>query len=296
MMGIEYFKAAPTEYARLTVNGKVKRKGVGISALYIPFRTTIELMSATQCDQAFTFKEKSNDNQELSFQGTILYTIQDYETTLKSYNFAVQPRSKTYLSEGPEKLAQHILQIVKANTQKIIQTTNLEKLVVMNEELARSVQDQMKTGKDLETLGISLQHIFFSYINPKPEIAKALESTYRETLLQQEDKAIHQRRELAVDNNRVIREKEVQTDIEIEMKRKELVEQEGKNILQRAEYNAQAATKEFSVFGKMDPATITAHGFYLLGKNAERIENLSVTPEIVAALLQGKRSGGDLDV
>jgi hypothetical protein len=50
MLGIEYFKAEPTEYARITVNGRVRREGTGISGLIIPALTSVELVSTATCE------------------------------------------------------------------------------------------------------------------------------------------------------------------------------------------------------------------------------------------------------
>ena len=69
MLGIEYFKAEPTEYARIRVGRKIRKEGAGISGYYLPFRTTIEMVSVATGDQPFYFTEFSTDNQEVNIQG-----------------------------------------------------------------------------------------------------------------------------------------------------------------------------------------------------------------------------------
>ena len=55
MMGISYFKAEPTEYARFSVKGKTKKEGTGISGFFMPYKTSIELIGTTTIDQSFAF-------------------------------------------------------------------------------------------------------------------------------------------------------------------------------------------------------------------------------------------------
>ena len=56
MLGIQYFKAEPTEFARMRIGGKVNKEGEGISGFYMPFRTTIEMVSLTTNDQPFALQ------------------------------------------------------------------------------------------------------------------------------------------------------------------------------------------------------------------------------------------------
>ena len=96
MIEIKYFKAEPTEFARMSVSGNVKKKGEGISGFYLPFQTTIEMVPVTASDQPFAFKEFSNDSQEVTLQGGFVYRIADPEAAMAKYNFSVDPKTKKY--------------------------------------------------------------------------------------------------------------------------------------------------------------------------------------------------------
>ena len=284
-----YFKAEPTEFVRMSAGGKVKKQGKGITAVYMPFRTTIELVSVATRDQPFGFNEVSSDKQDISLQGGIVYQVTNPEVAMNKYNFSVDPKSKMYLNEEGSKLPDHMIQLVQTGAKRIVQATALEQLLVMSEELAQQVLEGMKNTK--EEYGIDVGMLYFSSIRPKPEIAKALEAQYRESLLQTADEAIYARRAIAVEKERAIQENELKTRIDLEEKRKEFVDLEGENKLKTADFNAQAAQKELTAYQTAEPATLASLALYELGKNAERIENLTITPDLMATLMTAVRKG-----
>jgi len=288
MLGIGYFKSEPTEFVRMNVNGKIKKEGPGISGLYLPFRTGFELVSLTAMDQGINFTEVSTDNQEISLNGGFVYKVKEPELVLGRYNFSIDPENKQYKTEDFMNLPQHILQLVRAETRKIVQSTNIERLLVMSDELSETVSEGLKNSDNLVKYGISLEMLYFSTINPKPEISRALEANFRESLLKNADVAIYDRRAKAVEQERAIQENEMKTLIDIEKKKEELVALEGKNTLAKAEYKAQAIEKEMKAFGSVDPALLTANALYQMGINADKIENISITPELIGDLLKRK--------
>jgi hypothetical protein len=290
MLGIKFFKAEPTEFARMRVGDKVSKEGVGISGFYLPFRTTIEMVPVTTGDQPFVFQEVSEDDQEVNLQGGFIYRVSDPKATIGRYNFSIDPRTKKYQSEDSRKLPEHILQIVRGEARKIVQKTKLENLLVMGDELAKNVGDVLGENGIASDMGVDFQTLYFESIRPKPEIAKALEANYRESLLQRADEAIYARRAQAVEKERVIQENEMKTQIEMEEKRKQLVELEGANTIQEAEYKAQATKKELEAYENVGPEMVRAQALLRLGENASRIENLTITPDLLSGIMDKVRA------
>ena len=286
MLGIEYFKAEPTEYARIRVGKRIKKEGAGISGYYLPFRTTIEMASVATGDQPFYFTEFSTDNQEVNIQGGFIYKALDPKRVMEEYNFSIDPQTKEYLADGFQKLPDYILQIIKGKTRNIVQGASLKDILVMGDSLAEQLMELL-AAEDLHArMGVELKNIYITSIRPTPEIAKALEAEYREQLLQKADEAIYARRAQAVENERVIQQNELKTKIELEEKKKELVDLEGKNILQKAEYRARAKERELKAFEQVGADMVTAQALLALGENAQKIGNLTITPELLAGILK----------
>lgn len=285
MFGIKYFKAEPTEFVRIRVRGKVRKEGEGITAFYMPFRTTIEMVSVATHDHPFYITEFSKDNQEVSLQGGFIYRILDPKKIIEVYNFSIDPVTKAYMTEDDNKLPDNILQLTRGRIRNVVQNTPLERLLLMGDELAHDVTEKLRGEAIVDEMGIDFRTIYFGSILPTPEIAKALEAKYRESLLMRADEAIYERRAQAVEKERAIQENEMKTKIELEVKRKELVELKGKNTLQEAEYMTKAKKKELEIMGEAGADIITAQALLKLGENASKIGNLTITSEILAKIL-----------
>ncbi len=285
MLGLDYFRAEPTEYARMTVGGKVKREGKGVAGFYLPFRTSIEVVLTTTQDQPFTFQEVSSDQQEVALQGGIVYRVTDPPLLLGRYNFSVEPREKEHLTDDPQKLAEYLAQRAKVGARKVVEGTKLENVLRMGDQLSHDVTDTLRSDAVLREIGLTVEGIYFTSLKPKPEIARGLEATYREELLQKADEAGYKRRAAAVEKERAIRQNEVDTLIEVEKKRKELVDLEGANVAKQAEFKADAERLLLKVYESMDPQAVLAHAMLQLGKNAGQIGTLTITPDILSGLL-----------
>src|SRR3989338_11260781 len=275
MLGLKYFKAEPTEFARMRVKGKLKKEGEGISGFYLPFRTTIEMVSVGVNDQPFAFQEVSQDNQEVALQGGFVYRISDPKVAMRVYNFSIDPHTKQYQSDDGSKLPAHVLQLVRGETRKLIQGANLEGILRMGDELSEKITGAL-SKRDLRAVsGVEFRTLYFESIRPKPEIAKALEATYRESLLQKADEAVYGRRALAVEKERTIQQNEMRTRVELEET----------NTIALAGFKAEAIQKEMAAYNGIEANKIVAQALLSMGQNAAKIGNLTITPDLLAGIM-----------
>ncbi|MBN2051886.1 SPFH domain-containing protein [Candidatus Woesearchaeota archaeon] len=287
MLGISYFKAEPTEYARISVNGKTKKEGKGISKIiWQPYRTSIELVPLSAIEKPFAFNELSEDNQPMSLQGGLIYTVNDAQKVLEKFNFSVDARTKSYLTEDPVKLPDQITRLAHTKARNVVQNTKLERLLRMGDALAHELTGYMKSGSELEDIGVNVEMVYISYIKPTSEIAKAIEAPFRESLLKEADKAIYDRRANAVEQERAIKNNELQTEIMLEQRRKDLLEEKEKNVLKEAEFKAKAEQMSIQVYSSMPPELLVGLGLLKIGEKAQQIGNLTITPELIGSIMQ----------
>jgi hypothetical protein len=76
----------------------------------------------------------------------------------------------------------------------------------------------------MNSLGVSIMSVSVIAVKPTPEMSKALETTTREALQQEADAAIYERRNFAVEQERKIRESELNTEIAVQEKEKQIAE------------------------------------------------------------------------
>lgn len=73
-------------------------------------------------------------------------------------------------------------------------------------------------------MGIAPLDISISAIQPTPETSRALEAEARESILKEADDAIYSRRKSAVEQERMIKEAELQTELSVQQKEQEIEE------------------------------------------------------------------------
>jgi regulator of protease activity HflC (stomatin/prohibitin superfamily) len=235
------------------------------------------------------FNEFTKNNQAVTLQGHFTYRIADPRKMATILDFRIHLRTGRYLSEDPEKLEMRIKNVVQMQTRSEIEKMGLEEALASSKTLAQTVMTSVDDSTIITEMGIDLLSITFLSIRPTPEIARALEAEYRENLQMKADKAIYERRAAAVEQESKIKENELNTQIALEKKRKELIALEGENILKEAEFQAKANELELAAYKKYPPKVLLALAMKELGVNADKIGNLTITPEILAALLDDKK-------
>jgi hypothetical protein len=302
MLNIGYFKAQPNEYIFKYVSGKVTQEGQGLAFFYWKHNTQVVAVPTSSVDANLMFNEVTRNFQAVTIQGQLTYRIHDAKRAAELLNFTMDPVGRKYVSNDPDRLAQRISNVIQMETRTEIQGRSLEEVLSQFEIIAATVQSRIKNSLLLDPLGAELLNVYFVAAKPTPEVAKALEADYRETLLRKADMAISARRAAAVEEERKIKENELNTEIALEEQRRRLIDLQGENGLREAEsrgkaleeaarYQARAKQLELDVYSAIDARKVVALAMSDLGQNAARIGNLTITSEILAALLN--RQGTD---
>lgn len=301
MFNIGYFKGQSTEYIMKYVSGRIGKEGMGLSFYYLKYRTQIVAVSTSSTDANFVFNELTRNFQAVTIQGQFTYRIPDAKAATSLLNFTINPVSHAYLSNDPERLPQRIINIIQTQTHSEIQKRSLEETLGQSETIAASILKSVYDGKLLASMGVDLLSVHFLSVRPTPEVAKALEAGYREALLKKADEAIYARRAAAVEEERKIKENELNTQTTLEEQRRQLISLQGENARQEAEhrgkaleleaeYSSKVLKNELAIYASLDPRSLLALGFKELGQNASRIGNLTITSEILSALLNAQSS------
>lgn len=296
MFDIGYFKAQPTQYVLKFASGKIVREGAGLTFFYLRHNTQIAAVPISSIDTHFVFNETTSNFQAVTVQGQFTYRIVDPRRAAQLLNFTIDPRTRLYVAEDPDRLPQRITNVIQMETRGEIQQRSLEQTLVQYEAIAAAVTHRITQGALLAPMGVELLSVYFVAVKPTPEVAKALEATYRETLLRKADEAIYARRAAAVEEERKIKENELNTDITLEEQRRQFIDLQGSNAQQEAEYRGQAIELEaahtaratalqLAAYQTLDPRAITALAMKEFGANADRIGNLTITSDILATLL-----------
>lgn len=224
MFGIRFIKSQPTTYLIEYKSGKIARQGAGLSLFYFAPTTTLAAIPAGSRDESFIFQQVTADFQSITVQGQVAYRIVEPARAAAMLNFALRADGKGYESDEPEKLRQRVLSAVEVLSQKFIKSIALKAALLASDQLAVEIAGELRVYPEMTALGIDIQGVSVLAIKPTPETARALEAEAREVILRQSDEAIFVRRNAAIENERTIRESELDTEVAVEQKKRTIRE------------------------------------------------------------------------
>lgn len=335
MLGIQYIKAGPTQYIIHFRNGKIRRAGTGLAFFYYQPPSSIVVVPVGSVDAPFIFNEMTADFQPVTVQGQLTYRINNPELVASLLNYTVEKSVDLYVSEDPDKLPQRLINLAQVLVRAEVLARSLQEAILNADAISFSVLAKFKDHEMLEAWGVEVLNFAILEIRPTPEIAKALEADSREALLRASDEAIYERRNAAVEQERRIKENELNTEIAVEEKqrqiretkagadlavekrqqevreaklrgqitleeeRERLVAAQAENIRVLAEakaYDMEAALRPLQALDEAtlqllavqsaDPRRMVAMALKELGENAGKIGQLTITPELMAALMR----------
>jgi hypothetical protein len=170
------------------------------------------------------FEEITNDYQTVTVQGQLTYRIVDYRKTTQILNYTYNLRKHTYLSDDPGKLAQRVINIAKVLTKKQLEQLPLREAIQSSERLAKTITQEIGRNEEIGKLGIELMGLSILAIVPNKETLRALEAQAREEILRSADNALYERRNASIEQERRVKENELNTEIAVETKKKQFRE------------------------------------------------------------------------
>jgi len=245
MLNIKYIKVAPTTYLMQFKKGQVKRKGAGLALWYYAPSTSLVAIPTGTNDLPFMFKEMTKDYQEVSVQGQLVYRVAEPERLASLMNFTLSndatSKALSYQSDDPDKLRNRILNLIQVKMSAAIEQMALRESLAASQSLVRLIKNELAKSEVIQTLGLEIIDFSIVAIKPAPETARALEAAVREQLLEEADNAIYKRRNASIEQERVVKENELNTELAVEAKQREIKEEQ-----LRAERSLQEQRREMA--------------------------------------------------
>jgi hypothetical protein len=308
-------KAAPTTHVLQFKNGRLRRQGPGLSFFYYAPTSTLVTVPLESADVPFAFQETTADFQTVAIQGQLTYRVSDPKKLSSLLDFSISPRG-LYRSEDyrrlPERLVHTLQTLMRSETQKL----SLSEALTKGGTLSFSVLAALKSSDAVAQLGTEILNLSLLSIRPTPEMAKALEAEAREALQRRSDEAIYQRRNNAVEQERRIKESELNTEIAVEEKRRQIretqmaaeiaVEQQRAVLVEKRTENdrKEADSRAYALEATLKPVrdvdwrtmmTLSQHGgdpkmmialaFQEMAANAQKIGELNISPDLLRSLV-----------
>jgi len=312
---IGFVKVPPTTYVLQFKHGRVKRQGAGLSFLYYAPTSTIVAVPMASADVPFVFQEATADFQTVTIQGQLTYRVADPTRLASLLDYSIDQRG-AYYSEDPRKLPERLIHTLQSLTRAIMQRLALKDALVSSDAIVAEALAQLRESEAVSTLGVEILSLSILGIQPTPETGRALEAEAREELQRRADEAIYARRNSAVEQERLIKESELNTEIAVEEKKRQIretqmaaeiaVEEQRSQLIDRrvenehkdADSRAYILTetlkplrdldwKKLMMLGgkNTDPKAMIALAFQEMAENARKIGELNVSPDLLRSLI-----------
>ncbi len=234
MFGFKHIKFDAMTYVLHFKNGNVSKEGRGLSFFYFSLNSSIVAIPMGSNDLPFIFSESTNDYQTVTIQGQISYKITNPKTLSDVLDFTVQDNGQ-YKKNDIEKLNQRLINEAQTATSSFIHGIKLKDAIRSAKTIEESIIEGLKNSTAINMLGIEILGANILAISATPEMARALETETREKLQQEADQAVYERRNFAVEQERKIKETELNTEIAIEEKQKQITEKKMESEVIKAE-------------------------------------------------------------
>jgi hypothetical protein len=185
-------------------------------------------------DLPFIFNESTNDYQTVNIQGQISYKITNPKTLADVLDFTVDDNGK-YKKNDIEKLNQRLINEAQTATSSFIHEIKLKDAIRSAKAIELKILDGLKISQAVGMLGIEILGVNILAVQATPEMTRALETETREKLQQEADQAVYERRNFAVEQERKIKESELNTEIAVEEKQKQIAEKKMESEVQKSE-------------------------------------------------------------
>lgn len=236
MFGIRHIKFDSMTYVLHFKNGKIVKEGRGLSFFYFAPDSSIVAIPMGSNDLPFIFNENTHDYQTVKIQGQISYKITDPKALSNTLDFTVN-EAGVYKKNDIEKLNQRIINLAQTSTSSFIHELSLKDAIRSAKQIEGNILDGLMNSEAIRTMGIEILGANILAVQTTPEMARALETETREKLQQQADEAIYERRNFAVEQERKIKESELNTEIAVEEKQKQIEEKRMETEVQQEENN-----------------------------------------------------------
>ena len=256
-----YIKFLPNEYVIRYRKSKRVAEGKGLSFYYFDKSTAVAVIPVSGMDTDFIFEEATADYQTVTVQGQLAYRITDYERISEQLNFTVNLKTKGYYDEPLKKLTKRIVNIADVLIKNRIASTELTKAIRSEREIAGEIFEELQQYGEVAQLGVEITGLSILRISTNNETHRALEARTREEILKESDDALYERRNASIEQERKVKENELNTEISIEEKKKQIRETEietkrmlleKENELARIRIEAQAEQERIETAAKTE--------------------------------------------
>ena len=224
-------------------NGRPIQSGRGLAFWFLPDGASIAEVPMDDRDLPFIFHGRSQDFQEITVQGLIVWRVADPVKLAARVNFSIDLKQGVLLAQPLDQLAVLLTGLAQQLAAQYLAELDVRPILAAGvKPLLSALEGSLLGSARLAEMGLEVVSVRVADVSPSAELSRALQTPTFERQQQQADQATFERRAMAVEKERAIAENELATQIELARRQKELILKEDENARTRAE--AEGATKK----------------------------------------------------
>ena len=225
--------------------GRMVRNGRGLAFWFSPLSSSLVEVPCDDQEVPFLIRARSSDFQEVIVQGSVIYRVSDHQVLATRVDFTIDSSGGLHVESPLDRIAEIFTHLAEEIGSGYAAITVLRTALVEGQaEIRERLEAGLFKKPSLLEMGIEVVAVHISQVTPSADLEKALQVPAREAIQHRSDEATFERRALAVESERAIRENELKNRIELARREEELIAQEGRNARSRAEESAEAAAIE----------------------------------------------------
>lgn len=317
--GLRHLRGTSTTHIQHLRHGRLAHSGRGLSFWFRPLTAVLSEIPMDDRELPLMFHARTSDFQDLAVQATLTYRITDPAVAADRLDFSIDPDHGRWRGTPLDQLAGILTETAQQHALDLIVGIRLDEAIKAG---VGQVRDRIAAGlaadQRLATVGVEVVAVRVVAIRPEPDLEKALQTTTRESVQEEADRATYARRARAVEQERTIAENELQNQIELARREEQLVAQKGANARRQAEEVAAAGRIEtesqaerearlasvraeatramgeargaeeaarIAPYRELGEAALLGLALKELAVNLPKIDNLVLTPDLIAPVL-----------
>ncbi|SEW46079.1 SPFH domain / Band 7 family protein [Cognatiyoonia koreensis] len=316
-------RAEASQHIQYFRKGTLRKSGRGLSFWFDPNGASLAEIPMNDRELIFMIKGQSSDYQDLAVQGSVIWRVADADKIASRVDFGIDVNKGVRLDKPEEQIKSVLTGLVRTFADAYLKDKGVRELLEAGlSPVQAAIAAGFNADPTLDGMGLEVVSIRVAALSPSSELYRALQAPTFESLQQKADEATFSRRALAVDKERAIAENELQNQIELASRRKDLIAREDANA--RSEAEAKAAAKRITVEAESEakiigaeaeakriraveqaaadmekarmsaiadvpPAVMFALAAQEFASKLEKIDSLNISPDMLASLFQQAR-------
>ena len=321
---LHHLRGSATAHVRHLRGGRLAHDGRGESFWYRPLSAVISEVPVDDRELPLVVQARTADFQAVAVQATLSYRVVDPGLAADRIDFSVDPGTGAWRGDPLRSVASLLTEMAQQQALDLLAGLPLVRALTSTAQLRDRIREGLEADSRLRGTGLAVVGVRVLAVRPEPDVERALQTPTRELVQQEADRALFERRAVAVEKERAISENELQSKIELAVREERLVAQHGQNERRRAEEAAAAtavstaaeADRERTLAGSRADATrvvglaeaeaeaarlaayrdveasvLTALALRELAGHLPQIGTVSLSPDLLGTVLGGLASG-----